>query len=118
MAQPKHKGVKYWKDKAWEQFSLYIRITGCLKTMNRKDWGRCYTCGAQKERKDLQAGHFIPGRHPAYLFDEEQVRPQCYHCNVGLKGNWPQYYLKMVEELGKGRVEELLTKKRETKQFK
>jgi len=73
------------KRKAWSAFSLYIRISASDINGNAK----CVTCGAVKSYKDLQAGHFIPGRRNAVLFSEEGVHPQCYHCNIGLNGNWP-----------------------------
>ena len=80
--------------------------------------GRCFTCGAVKDFKSLQAGHFIPGRHPAYLFEPQQVHAQCYHCNVGLKGNWPEYYKEMVKRHGLEVVEKIINEKRVIKQFK
>ncbi len=92
------------KKKAWTAFSLYIR----LRFASDEGYATCVTCGVRKHYKELQAGHFIPGRHNAVLFSEEGVQNQCYHCNVGLKGNWPQYYDYMKKMYGLEVVEKLL----------
>jgi len=116
--KPKKHGVSYWKTKAWNEFSKYIRRKECLKYSVGASWGYCYTCGKSKFFNELQAGHYIPGRRPAYLFDERQVHPQCGYCNGTLKGNWPKYYEKMVEEYGRELADELKDKKWESRQFK
>lgn len=66
----------------------------------------------------LQAGHYIPGRHNAYLFDEIQVHAQCYYCNGPLKGNWPQYYNMMLRDHGKKKADYLKDRKWEIKHYK
>lgn len=104
----KTKGKSYWKKKVWKEFSRYIRLRDCLKTTNFKDSGKCITCGRVYPFKQLQAGHFIPGRNNQVLFDEEQVNAQCYSCNVGLKGNWPSYLKIMVERHGQDKVDLML----------
>lgn len=124
--KPKQKerkhGVSYWKTKAWHEFSVFVRRRDCLKTSGDPTHGFCYTCGAHKPGFGkvgcMQAGHFIPGRRGAYLFDERQVHAQCYYCNGPLKGNWPRYYEAMVKDYGQELVEELISKKWETKDFK
>ena len=95
------------KNKAWKLMSEYIR---------RKDadqWGTnyCFTCGQPKFWKELQAGHFIGGRTNAVLLNEEVIRPQCLMCNVFLHGNYGRYTLKMVDEVGREKVEELMSLK-------
>jgi hypothetical protein len=57
----------------------------------------CVTCGKKYQIGKLQAGHFIPGRFDAILFDEEQVHAQCYRCNMKLQGMWHKYYLFMLD---------------------
>jgi hypothetical protein len=46
----------------------------------------------------IQAGHAIGGRAGAVLLDEELIRPQDYHCNVGLRGNYPVFVTKLIRE--------------------
>lgn len=75
------------KAKAWKAFSEYIRTrdTNALFPEGRE--GCCVTCNKVYNFKQLQAGHFIPGRHGAVLFNEDIVYAQCYSCNVGKHGN-------------------------------
>jgi hypothetical protein len=42
----------------------------------------------------------------------------CYHCNVGLKGNWIEFYKHMVKDFGEERVKEMIYKEKEVKQYK
>lgn len=46
----------------------------------------------------MQAGHAIGGRTGAVLLDEEIIRPQCYRCNVALRGNYPVFVTKLIRE--------------------
>lgn len=115
--EKKH-GVSYWKIKAWDEFSIFIRRRDCLKTSGDPTHGFCFTCGAHCPFKTFQAGHFIPGRHPSYLFDEVGCHIQCFRCNINLKGNWPKYYEAMLKEYGQEVVDSYQKKKWESKQFK
>lgn len=54
----------------------------------------------------MQAGHFLPGRSDAVLFDDRGVNAQCYRCNILLQGAWPAYYRKMQEMYGQDWIEE------------
>ena len=79
------------KKRAWTAFSEYIRTRD-----TKPDWptgrsGKCVTCQRTYDFKQLQAGHFIPGRMNSVLFHEELVYPQCYSCNMHLGGN-PRAY--------------------------
>ena len=90
----KKKGVKYWKKKAWDEFSKYIRLRDAIKTTGTKENLVCCTCGKQYPafgKGCAQAGHFVPSRSHALLFRESGVHGQCYNCNQTLKGNWVSY---------------------------
>lgn len=105
--------VSYWKKKCWTLFSLYIRIRD-------SDWrgnATCVTCGLTKHYKQMQAGHFIPGRHNSILFDERNVHAQCYGCNVMKQGNSIKYFRFMQQQYGDAVIEELERLDRENKQF-
>ena len=78
----------------------------------------CVTCGTIKNWKELQAGHFIPGRHNSILFDERGCHPQCYHCNIGLKGNPRAYDRYMKTIYGEVVIKELERLDQITKEFK
>ena len=93
------------KDKAWKNFSLYIRARD----------KHCVTCPMGKSE---QAGHFIDGRHNAVLFSERGVHGQCYHCNVGLKGNKLEYWLFMERTYGRKVIDQLIRESKQTIQYK
>jgi hypothetical protein len=93
------------KQAAWDAFSKYIR--------NRDK--KCVTCPRGEAQ---QAGHFIDGRHNAVLFSERGVHGQCYHCNVGLKGNKLEYWLFMEKTYGRKVIDELMAESKITVQYK
>lgn len=101
------------KAAAWKAFSLWVR----MEAADFDGYARCITCMAKKHYKELQAGHFIPGRNNAVLFSEEGVHPQCYGCNIGKGGNWPSYYEWMKKMYGLEVIDELIRKSHETVKY-
>lgn len=99
------------KKQAWDAFSKWVRY-------QPQNYNRCITCGKVDNPKKLQAGHFIAGRHISVLFDERNVHIQCYHCNVGLKGNPVQYYKWMLAVYGQEVIDELIELDKQTKKYK
>ncbi len=98
------------KKRAWDSFSLYIRLRDSLKTIGNNRQCKCITCDGVRNTLGvgcIQAGHFIPGRGNAVLFEEDQVNGQCYVCNFLKKGNWVEYERVMIARHGKERVEEM-----------
>lgn len=119
--KPKKKGVKYWKGKAWDEFSKFIRLRDALVTTGTKEYLICCTCGKRYPAFGLgcaQAGHFVPGRTNAILFDERGVHGQCYNCNHTLKGNWPEYMRFMMKKYGQNVVDELIHNRKHLVRFK
>ena len=107
--KPKTKGLKYWKKKAWDEFSKYVRLRDALKTTGSRNVAICCSCQRPYPAFGLgcgQAGHFVPGRTHALLFREKGVHFQCYNCNQTLKGNWVNYEQFMLLEYGQGVVNE------------
>lgn len=99
------------KKKAWSAFSLYIRLRDAIETNNSITIGTCCSCGTVKQtsgRTGLQAGHFIPGRHSAVLFNEDVTYSQCFQCNMRMQGNWVGFYEFMVKRVGEDRVKEMV----------
>lgn len=90
------------KGLAWRIFSRYIRLRDCLFTTGTTAEGRCVTCGFLFSFAQLQAGHFVSGRHNANLFSEEGVHAQCRLCNIVKKGNQLQYRRAIVNLYGDG----------------
>ena len=103
------KGVKYWKKKAWDAFSKYVRLRDAIETTGTKETLLCCSCGKPYPafgKGCAQAGHFVPGRTHALLFREKGVNGQGYNCNQTLNGNWVNYEKFMLKKYGKDVVEE------------
>jgi len=101
------------KKKAWKLLSEYIRRS------NADEGGTvsCYTCGSLGFWKEYHAGHFIGGRTGSVLLDSRIVRVQCPRCNIWLQGNYHIYTLRMIDEVGREKVEEYLALKNQTKKW-
>lgn len=96
----KRKNLKLIKKKAWAIFSRYIR----KKYSDENGYVKCVTCGHINHWKNLQAGHFIPGRTNSILFHEKGVHPQCRRCNYN-EGNGPEYFIFMEKTYGREEIE-------------
>ena len=88
------------KDTAWKWFSLYIRLRDCLATTGSDTQCRCVTCWNIVPYEQLDAGHALPGRHNAVLFDESIVYAQCRKCNQGGDGEKVAFRKFLVEKHG------------------
>ena len=88
---PRKKTNAQLKKELWKVFSAYIR---------KRDKGVCFTCGRICDGKGYHAGHFINRSVGGLIlyFNEENVRGQCYHCNINLGGNQYIYGQKLGEE--------------------
>lgn len=111
--KPKPKSLSSLKKKAWTVFSQYIRRS------NADGYGICvcYTCGERQQWKEAQAGHAIPGRHNAVLYDEEIVRVQCVACNIFKRGNYPIFTTKLIKAHGMEWWENKLARSRQTVKY-
>ena len=96
------------KEKAWKEFSRYIRLRDCLRTTFTLDEASCVTCNRLFDFKQLQAGHFIPGRNNAVLFSEKGVHAQCFGCNMGKGGAYHDYWLAMERMYGRKEIDKQL----------
>lgn len=110
------------KEKAWVEFSRYIRTRDCLRFSGSPDLGKCVTCNRPYPYKALQAGHFIQGRGNAVLFDERIVYSQCVGCNgnppMGKGGNYVEYFIFMEQEWGRIMIDEFRALKYRTVIYK
>lgn len=109
----KKKSISQLKKEAWRLVSLFIRQRGA----DSRGFNTCVTCGVRKHYKELQAGHFIGGRHNAILFEPRAIHPQCYSCNVMKHGDQINYFRFMQRTYGDKVIEELEKLNRTTKQF-
>lgn len=109
------KKTEFYKSRAWFYFSRYI----LLKFMNKDFVCRCSTCNNfySVNDKKLHVGHLIKvfdgnSSNFSVCFDERNVGPQCYKCNVKKGGNELKM-LDFIEDLhGKGTYENLKQKSR------
>lgn len=86
-----------WKKELDRVFSIYIR---------QRDNGRCYTCGLQKDWKEMQNGHFTPRQYLATRFDERNCHCQCYACNMLYNGQPTAYATRLIQDYGEGIIKE------------
>ena len=101
------------RNRAWKSFSAYIRFRDALATTQTTKVCRCITCGRIcpiEGKGAIQAGHFMPLRRDAYLFDERGVHGQCATCNIRHNGMWVTYYRKMIEMYGPGIIADQFAK--------
>lgn len=106
------------KEKAWKSFSTFIRTRDCIRTSGTLEEGVCISCRRTVPYKGSQAGHFIAGRTNAILLDEDLVHLQCYHCNIGLSGNYVEYFVAMEELYTREEIDEFRRRKTLTKKMK
>ena len=109
------KSKDFYKTTAWKWFSKYV-----LLHYSNNGVVRCATCSTRKKCSDskMHLGHLIKvfsigsNTNFATAFDERNVMPQCYQCNVLLSGN----ELKMMDAInlkfGSDTYEELKAKAR------
>jgi len=69
----------------------------------------CYTCGLQQKSTDspqaFHVGHFIPAKEvDPRRFMLENLRIQCYSCNVPNSGKRAEYKERLIEEIGADHV--------------
>lgn len=113
----KKKSIKTLKAKVVVAHSRYIRLRDCLETTGSPEWGECVTCGATKSFDELDAGHFIQGRHNANLFSERGCHAQCRTCNRFKNGMMLEYRRQIVEMYGEGADLELEAEAKKIKKF-
>jgi len=95
------------KKKLWEL---------CKQIIRKRHGNVCYTCGAAGlEGSNWHTGHFITksvcSAELAYAL--ENLRPQCYACNIHRSGNWPAFEAHLIRD--KVDTEALKKRNQETK---
>jgi len=105
--------VSKLKKQAWKIFSEYIR----RRDSDWRGYATCVTCGVVKHWKQMQAGHFLPGRHNSVLFNEKNVHAQCPGCNMFKQGNSVKYFRFMQRTYGEEVIAELEKLDTQNKQF-
>lgn len=100
----KTKTIAKLVDAAAVLLQKYVR----LKAMDEQGYVACVTCGAVKHWKDhMHGGHFVSRAAVATKLMEENVHPQCSHCNSFRSEDMIAYTLYMQDMYGRPFVEEL-----------
>jgi hypothetical protein len=89
-------------------FSQFIRLSNSID-----GYCTCVTCCRVYEWKKIQAGHFISRQHYSVRWDERNVKPQCYGCNVMQQGRQYEFSKYLGQELS----EELYLLSKQTRKF-
>ena len=76
-------------------FSQYIR----LKDADHAGYVDCFTCGATKHWKEVDAGHFQSRGKYMTRWNEDNVKPQCKRCNGFRGGEQYQFALNLGTDL-------------------
>lgn len=71
----------------------------------------CITSGVKMHRTKAQCWHFVSRAVLIYRYDIENCYPQSYRDNVELSWNYKIYTLKMIDMLGREKVEYMLNNK-------
>lgn len=98
---------------------LKAKLWELCKQLTRKNYGyNCYTCGQTCEAP--HTGHFISSSvcSAELRYNLDNLRPQCYRCNIHLSGNWLAYEQRLESEKGEKWVEALKKRNQETKNLK
>ncbi len=97
---------------------LWTWFAKCVKQIRSEDgWTKCYTCDRPLElgTSGTHAGHWLPkGGYPFHYFNEDNVRPQCYHCNINLSGNSEVFRRRLTEEIGEEKLDEMYETRHES----
>lgn len=101
------KTIPQLQNTLWPLFAAYIKLLHPA---------RCYTCDKAISGRDCQAGHWIPRTYSPVKYDENNVRPQCSHCNEFHAGRPVEFERRLRLEIGDEAVEDL--KRRSTDPWK
>lgn len=86
-----------WLKEAQAAFNAFIR--------ERDAELGCISCGQFHDRH-WDAGHYRSvGAQPALRFDETNCHKQCVHCNQHRGGNVVEYRIRLLQKIGRERVE-------------
>lgn len=109
IARKSKSDTKKIQDKLWQE---------CRRiTMSRyKEPHTCFTCHKPISGSNRQLGHFISNSVGGALlrYNLDNLRLQCYYCNINASGNWVEYYKNLVLENGQEYVDNLIALKYQT----
>ena len=85
-------------------FSIWVRSSGA----DHAGRASCYTCGKVQPWKEMDAGHFQTRSKYSTRWDEQNVKPQCKHCNMTNGGHQYEFALQLDRDYGPGTAEQVL----------
>lgn len=76
----------------------------------------CYTCDKEVDGANRQLGHFIPNSVGGALlrYNLDNLRIQCYYCNINLGGYQAEFYRRLLKEKGQEHIDNLFKLKGQT----
>lgn len=85
----------------------------CREITEKRYPDQCFTCDRIIHGKNRQLGHFIPSSvgGASLRYHLNQLRWQCYNCNINKSGNWPAFLENLTKEIGKKEIETLFLMK-------
>lgn len=110
----KNTSLRVLKNRLWAECKRIIRE----RYLDHNGNWHCFTCDALlDEPKKAQTGHFIPSSvcSTEMRYDLDNLRVQCYRCNINLSGNWIEYEKRLNREKGDGFTEKLKQRNESTK---
>lgn len=103
----KVKSLATLKKEVWELCKGIVR----KRYQNRDGTWNCYTCDRRiDEPAKAHTGHFIASSVGGVLlrYNLNNLRIQCYNCNINKSGNWPSYLESLTKELGDEKLKEMI----------
>lgn len=98
--------ISRYRNKLWELCKSHAR--------NKINSDRCFTCDRiGLSGSNQQTGHFIPSACGGALlrYHPNNLRIQCFHCNINLGSNGSEYYRRLVRDIGQKEVDKLFVLK-------
>lgn len=96
----KPKGINKLQKEADILFSRWLRY----RNLDEDGMQTCFTCGWKGLPKAIQAGHFVSRYYKVVRYDENNVRNQCFVCNIQKKGDYVTFREKLIEQIGEYKV--------------
>lgn len=86
----------------------------CKRIVRARHGYVCYTCGALTNAP--HTGHFIPSSvcSAEMRYSLDNLRPQCFACNIHKSGNWPAYETHLIVDHGREYPDRLKQRNRDT----
>jgi len=104
--------IRKLQDELWQE----CRRISLERYLNKDGKHYCFTCDKPIESSNRQLGHFIPNSVGGALlrYNLDNLRLQCYYCNINLGGNGSEFYRRLVIEKGQKFVDNLFQLKFQT----